>query len=148
MDLPLRKATRKQIASGTAPVRIRAPAKYWYGPDLWPDIAEAAIQTNWSPSAIIAYLRSTAAGEARFARLNRGTVWRWFDHTKKTGWSAQTLNAVESEMNHRVVLQPLGRPHMFVSPKPSLLMSADHCTFQGKTSRDYQQNRNPDLDIA
>ena len=40
MDIPLRKATKRQLASGAALIRVRAPAKYWFGPDLWPDIVE------------------------------------------------------------------------------------------------------------
>ena len=43
MDIPLQKATKRQLASGTALIHIRAPASNWFGPDLWPDIAEAAI---------------------------------------------------------------------------------------------------------
>ena len=40
MDISLWKATKRQLASGAALIRVRAPAKYWFGPDLWPDIVE------------------------------------------------------------------------------------------------------------
>ena len=115
MDLPLTHATKRQIASGTAPKRRRAPAKYWFGPDLWPDIAAAAIRKDWSPGAIVQHLTATTAGAACFKGLSRSTVWRMFDRTEQKAWSARTMKAVESENSRRVILQPLGCPHMLVS---------------------------------
>ena len=41
----------------TAPTHSHAPQKYWFGPDLWPDIAEAAICNDWSAGAIVTYLQ-------------------------------------------------------------------------------------------
>jgi hypothetical protein len=131
MDLPLKKATKKQLASGTAPICVRAPAKYWFGPDIWPDIAEAAIQKDWSPSGIVMHLKATAAGAARFQGLTRSTVWKWFDHPKKTGRSPRVLTAVESEKCHRVVRDPLGHPRMFVGVRIHLFANTDH-TFEGE----------------
>ena len=69
MDLPLKKASKRQIALGTAPTRSRAPRKYWFGPDLWPDIAEAAIRNDWSAGAIVTYLQRTPSGAAHFQTL-------------------------------------------------------------------------------
>ncbi len=59
MDILFQKATKRQIASGTAPIHVRVPAKYWFGPDLWPDIAEAAIWKGWSAGGIILHLTAT-----------------------------------------------------------------------------------------
>jgi len=60
---------------------------------------------------MVLYLQSTAAGAAHFQGLTQSTVWKWFDQTKR---STKALDAVESEDNHRLVLEPLGHPHMFV----------------------------------
>ena len=57
MHLPLKKSLKKQIALGTAPNRLRAPRQYWFHPELWPDIAEAAICKDWSSAAIVTYLQ-------------------------------------------------------------------------------------------
>lgn len=117
MDIPLQRATKRQLASGTAPIRVRAPTKYYFGPDLWPDIAEASIRKGWSAGGIVSHLTATAAGKARFRGLTRATVWKWFDHSTKPAhsWSTRTLAAIESEKSRRLVKQPLGRPRMFVS---------------------------------
>ena len=61
-DIPLSKASRKQLELGTAPKCKRAPPQYWQQPELWPDIAAAVIQMNWKPEAIVLHLRSTPEG--------------------------------------------------------------------------------------
>ena len=143
MDIPLQKATKRQLASGTAPTHVRAPAKYWFGPDIWPDIAEAAIQKGWSAGGIVSHLTTTAAGKVRFQGLTQATVWKMFDCSTKPAqsWSTRTLGAVESEKNCRLVQEPLGRPHMFVGPCPHVLADdADHSTFEGKAPWNTQEN--------
>jgi hypothetical protein len=69
-DIPLSKASRKQLELGTAPKHKRAPPQYWQRPELWPDIAAAVIRLNWKPEAIVLYLKSTPEGQAKYERLN------------------------------------------------------------------------------
>ena len=61
-DIPLSKASRKQLELGTAPKCKRAPPQYWQQPELWPDIAAAAIWLEWKPEVIVLHLKSTPEG--------------------------------------------------------------------------------------
>jgi len=71
---PLAKLSKKHLALGTAAQWKNVPAQYWQCPELWPDIAEAALRMDWKAKAIVDYLKSTAAGKIKYCQLNWGTV--------------------------------------------------------------------------
>ena len=102
-----------------APKCKRVPPQYWQRPELWPDIAAAAIWLDWNPEAIVLHLKSTPEGWAKFEWLYQGTVWKMFGKDKKS-WSEKTMHAVLSEKNHHTITKPLGCPQMLVS-LPSFL---------------------------
>ena len=112
-EIPLVKSSKKQLALGTAAQRKNAPAQYWQRPELWPDIAEAALRMDWKAKSIVDYLKSTAAGKIKYHQLYRGTVHRMFGPDKKS-WSEKTMRAVQSEKARRTITKPLGRPRMLV----------------------------------
>jgi len=115
MQIPLKKASKKQIDTGTAPPRVRAPPQHWLNPNLWPDIAQAAVLSAWSPQGIIKHLTRTPAGAFRFKGLNRGTVWKMMDRNKHGAWSATTISAVESQRKCKESSKTLGCPRLLVS---------------------------------
>jgi len=115
MEIPLKRASKKQIEAGTAPPRVRAPPHHWFNPNIWPDIAQAAVLSAWSPQGIIKHLTRTPAGMFRFKGLNRGTVWKMMDRNKHGAWSASTISAVEAQRRVRESSKTLGHPRLLVS---------------------------------
>jgi hypothetical protein len=65
----------------------------WYHPFLWVHIDHAAKTYNWSPQAMVNALKKDHL--RLFSHLNKGTVSKWIDKTKRQ-WSQATLRNVQN----------------------------------------------------